>query len=287
MKPAPFTYHRPDTLAATAALVDGMEDFRLLAGGQSLMPMMNMRYVMVDHLIDLNEVAELAGIDIADGRVKIGAMTRQRDLLASAELKSAAPVFAEALQLVGHLQTRNRGTIGGSLSHLDPAAELPGLAMLLDARIRATRKAAERTIAMADFPLGYMTPNLEPGEILSEIEFDILPEGHGYAFQEFSQRHGDFAIVGVGALMTLDGDGRIERVTAVLVGVDYLPVRLPEIEDMLVGETPSENLFRAASEKAAEREMMEDALIPESYRQSLTKALLRRTLVAAAERARG
>ena len=110
---------------------------------------------------------------------------------------------------------------------------------------------------------------------------------HGYAFQEFSQRHGDFAIVGVGALMTLDGDGRIERVTAVLVGVDYLPVRLPEIEDMLVGETPSENLFRAASEKAAEREMMEDALIPESYRQSLTKALLRRTLVAAAERARG
>ena len=282
-----FTYKKASSVDDAVGAVSSADDGVFMSGGMTLLPTLKQRLANPSDVVDLAGIDGLSGITVSGGTVTIGAMTRQRDLLASAELKSAAPVFAEALQLVGHLQTRNRGTIGGSLSHLDPAAELPGLAMLLDARIRATRKAAERTIAMADFPLGYMTPNLEPGEILSEIEFDIWPEGHGYAFQEFSQRHGDFAIVGVGALMTLDGDGRIERVTAVLVGVDYLPVRLPEIEDMLVGETPSENLFRAASEKAAEREMMEDALIPESYRQSLTKALLRRTLVAAAERARG
>jgi carbon-monoxide dehydrogenase medium subunit len=287
MKPAPFKYHRAASLADATALISNLDNARLLAGGQSLMPMMNMRYVMVDHLVDLNQVTELAGIRMSGGRASIGAMTRQRDILASPDLLSVAPIFAEALQQVGHIQTRNRGTIGGSLSHLDPAAELPGLAALHDATVTLSKSGSSREIAIKDFAFGYMTPCTEPDEILSEISFDTWPSGHGYDFREFAQRHGDFAITGVGTLIALDGAKRIERVACVLIGVDYQPIRLTDIEQDLIGQTPSEDLFRAAGEKARERDMMEDALVPESYRKQLAAVLLRRSLTSAASRAAG
>lgn len=287
MKPAPFTYHRTTGLAETTALLADLEDVRLLAGGQSLMPMLNMRYVMVDHIVDLNDVTELAGIRIEGDRVTVGAMTRQRDVLNDAALRSRAPVVAEALQLVGHLQTRNRGTVGGSLAHLDPAAELAGLAALHDATIRLARQGGERSVPMDEFALGFMTPCIEPGEVLTGITFDLWPEGHGHDFREFARRHGDFAIVGVGTLMTLNGGGRIDRAACVLIGVDFAPVRLPEVEAMLVGEAPSEALFRAAGAAAAGREMMEDALVPETYRKQLAAVLLRRSLASAAARIKG
>ncbi len=285
MKPAPFKYHRVSSLPEATTLMASLDNVRLLAGGQSLMPMMNMRYVMVDHLIDLNDVTDLAGIRVDGDRMTIGAMTRQRDMLASSDMAQHAPVIVEALRQVGHIQTRNRGTIGGSLSHLDPAAELPSLMTLHDAMVTLSKEGDQRTVSMDEFAMGYMTPCTEPDEILSEVSFNLWPAGHGFDFREFAQRHGDFAIVGVGTLLTLKSDKRIERIAAVLIGIDYKPVRLTEIEEALTGQIASEELFREAGESARKLDMMEDALIPESYRKQLASVLLRRSLISASERA--
>ena len=285
MKPSPFKYHRVSSLPEATTLMASLDNARLLAGGQSLMPMMNMRYVMVDHLIDLNDVTDLAGIRVDGDRMTIGAMTRQRDMLASSDTLQHAPVIVEALRQVGHIQTRNRGTIGGSLSHLDPAAELPGLMTLHDAMVTLSKEGDQRTVSMDEFAMGYMTPCTEPDEILSEVSFNLWPAGHGFDFREFAQRHGDFAMVGVGTLLTLNSDKRIERIAAVLIGIDYKPVRLTEIEEALTGQVASEELFREAGESARKLDMMEDALIPESYRKQLASVLLRRSLISASERA--
>lgn len=286
MKPAPFTYHRADSLAEAAEMAATLDNARLLSGGQSLMAMMNLRYVAVDHLIDLNPVAEIAGITIDGGRVTLGAMTRQRAVLEDDALAACCPIIAEALGFVGHVQTRNRGTVGGSLAHLDPAAELPGLAALLEADVTLTNAGGNRTVAMADYPLGYMTPDINEGEILTSVSFDAWPSGHGWDFREFAQRHGDFAMAGVGSLISLDGDGRIDRAAVVLIGVDDGPVRLGDVEDMLTGEPPSDALFAAAAAMAAARPMSGDALVTETYRQHLSGVLVRRSLAQACTRAK-
>ncbi len=285
MKPAPFKYHRVSSLPEATSLLASLDNARILAGGQSLMPMMNLRYVMVDHLIDLNEALDLAGIRIDENRAHIGAMTRQRDILSSPELVARSPIFAEALQQVGHIQTRNRGTLGGSLCHLDPAAELAGLMTLHDATLTLSKQNAERRVSMDEFAMGYMTPCTEPDEILTSISFEPWPAGHGFDFREFSRRHGDFAIVGVATLLTVDADGRIDRIACVLIGTDYKPVRLNEVETNLRGKKPSEDIFRAAGETARNIDMLEDALIPESYRKQLAAVLLRRSLQSASEKA--
>jgi carbon-monoxide dehydrogenase medium subunit len=285
MKPAPFTYHRAGTLAEAAEMAASLDNARLLSGGQSLMAMMNLRYVAVDHLIDLNPVAEIAGIAIDGGRVTLGAMTRQRAVLESDALAACCPIIAEALGFVGHVQTRNRGTVGGSLAHLDPAAELPGLAALLDAEITLTKRDGARTVAMADFPQGYMTPDVDEGEILTAVAFDLWPAGHGWDFREFAQRHGDFAMAGVGSLMTLDAAGKVARAAVVLIGVDDGPLRLRDVEEMLTGEAPSDALFAAAAAMASARPMSADALVTETYRQHLSSVLVRRSLANACARA--
>ena len=215
MKPAPFKYHRAETIKDATDMLATLENARPLSGGQSLMAMMNLRYVMVDHLIDLNPVSDLAGIRIEGDRVHLGGMTRQRAVLESDEIAARAPVITEALGFVGHVQTRNRGTVGGSLAHMDPAAELMGIAALFDAEITLSSTRGERTVPIAEYPLGYMTPNIEPDEILTGVSFDLWPAGHGYDFREFAQRHGDFAIVGVGSQLTLDQSGKIDRAAVV------------------------------------------------------------------------
>ena len=287
MKPAPFRYHRVSELSEATSLIASLENSRVLAGGQSLIPMMNMRYVIANHLIDLNPISCLSNIRFNSNRFVIGAMTRQRELLFSTELLQYAPIFSEALQLVGHVQTRNRGTIGGSLSHLDPAAELPGLLALYEGTLKLSKHRSSRIVSMKEFVLGYMTPCTEPNEILTEVSFDVWPKGHGYDFREFSQRHGDFAIVGVGTLMTLDVNKCINRIACVLIGIDYQPIRLREIEDELMGQTPSNEIFGKAGEQARTLNMMEDALIPESYRKQLAAVLLKRSLLSSANRAGG
>lgn len=285
MKPASFKYHRAGTVDEATDMLSTLDNARPLAGGQSLMPMMNLRYAAPEHVVDLNPIFALSGIDINAGRVTIGAMTRQRALLESDDLAKICPIIAAALGHVGHIQTRNRGTIGGSLAHLDPAAELPGMMALLDAEITVTGKDETRHIAMADFPLGYMTPNIEAHEILTGAAFDAWPEGHGWDFQEIAQRHGDFAMVGVGSLLTLDDGGCIDRAAVVLIGVDDAPRRLGHVEDLILGEGAERALFAEAGATAAADPMAEDALVSEKYRQHLAGVLVRRSLGVAAARA--
>ena len=190
MKPPPFAYHDPTTIEEAADLIGRLDNAMPLAGGQSLMPMLNFRVVAPDHLIDLNRVAGLSSIDIKDGSGRFGAMTRQRDIEFSVEVAKAFPVLHEALRHVGHRQTRNRGTIGGSLCHLDPSAELVTVAAAHDATVSVAGPGGAREIAFADFPAGYLTPAIELNEIVTAIRIPLWPTGHKSAFIEFARHHG-------------------------------------------------------------------------------------------------
>ena len=287
MKPPPFTYHDPRTIPEVLDLLAEKDNARLLSGGQSLMPMLNMRYVLPDDVIDLNRVDGLSGIEAANGSLGIAGMTRQRDIEFSDVVASRCPIMAEAILQVGHRQTRNRGTLGGSLAHLDPSAELPAVAMALDATIHVESKRGKRDIAMADFPAGYMTPSIELDEMVTGATFPLWEQGHGYAFIEFARRHGDFAIVSAGALMTTDGAGKVDRISIVVSGVGPSPLRCTEAEAMILGETPELELFREAAETARAFDAMEDIHAPSSYRQHLAAVLSRRALEKAQTRLGG
>jgi carbon-monoxide dehydrogenase medium subunit len=278
MKPPPFSYHDPATLDQAVELLATLDNAKPLAGGQSLMPMLNMRFVLPDHVIDLNGVAELAGVRIADGRIDIGAMTRQRDIEFSAEVAQACPILIEALHHVGHRQTRNRGTIGGSICHLDPAAELPTVACALDATIEAIGPNGRREIAFADFPIGYMTPSLELNEIVTRVSFPLWPREAGHSFQEFARRHGDFAIVSAAAMLLVDASGRIARAALALGGVAATPLRMRDAEAALIGQTASTESFRAAAELCRKVDAVGDVYVSASYRQHLAAVMARRAL---------
>ncbi len=284
MKPPPFTYHDPTTVEDAVALLAEKDNARLLAGGQSLMPMLNMRYVQPDDVIDINKIAELSGIESADGALRIGAMTRQREIEFSEAVTAACPIMHEAILQVGHRPTRNRGTLGGSLGHLDPSAELVSVAMAVDATIHVRGKNGSRDIAMADFPAGYMTPAIELDEMITGATFPSWPDGHGYAFIEFSRRHGDFAIVSAAALLVVDGAGKVERVSLTVGGVGPAPVRCTEAEALIAGQTGSEDLFREACETCRKIDALEDVHAGKDYRQHLAAVLSRRALVKALER---
>ncbi|MEO7157537.1 MAG: FAD binding domain-containing protein [Vicinamibacterales bacterium] len=238
MKPPPFEYHHPRTLQQALQHLSDFENARLLAGGQSLMPMLNMRLAMPEHLIDLAGVGDLAYILEASSEIAIGAMTTQRTIEFSDLIRRRLPLLSEAILSVGHRQTRNRGTIGGSLCHLDPSAELPLVAMALDATIRVTAAGGTRSIPMAEFAVDFMTPAIEGNEIVTEIRFQPWPEGHGAAFLEFARRKGDFAVVAVAVMLQLAPDGRIARASLAVGGVGPVPVRVKEAEAILVGSAP-------------------------------------------------
>lgn len=285
MKPPPFTYHDPRTLGDALKLLGSLENAKLLAGGQSLAPMLNFRYVLPDHLIDLNRIEELSGIRIDGRRITVGAMTRQRALERDEALARLCPIVREALREVGHFQTRNRGTLGGSLSHLDPAAELPGVMALYDAELEIN--AGKRKVRMADWGRGYMAPNLEPDEILTAVRWEAWEGRHGHAFVEFARRRGDFAIVGVGCLVALDSRNLVSRAAISLVGMAYAPVRLTDCERILVGKPMDEKALEAAAAEARKIEAKSDLYASGAYRQRLAGVLTARALKLAHERARG
>jgi len=287
MKPPPFQYHDPHSLEAALDLLADRSDAKLLAGGQSLMPMLNMRFVIPGDVIDLNRIPDLSGITEDGGRLRIGAMTRQRDLEKSDLIHKRCPLMTEALQQVGHRQTRNRGTIGGSLCHLDPAAELPVVATALEANIHIQSKRGVRTLAMADFPAFYMTPAIEADEIVTAIDFETWPQGHGYAFVEFARRKGDFAVVGVAVLLELSGDGAVSRVSLTLGGVGSAPVRGAAAEALLTGSKGGAEDIEKAAGTCREIDAMSDIHASSKYRQHLAVALSRRALETAIDRARG
>jgi carbon-monoxide dehydrogenase medium subunit len=205
-------------------------------------------------------------------------MTRQRDLEFSDLVRARWPIMHEALLQVGHRQTRNRGTIGGSLCHLDPAAELVSLATGYDATVTVAGPNGERQIPFAQFPVAYMTPAIEPNEILVGVRFPQWAPRHGYAFVEFSRRHGDFAITSAAALLEADAGGKITRASVTIGGMGTAPVRARELEQAITGQAPSAQLFRDACESCRKLEAIDDVHAPASYRQHLAAVLSRRAL---------
>jgi carbon-monoxide dehydrogenase medium subunit len=285
MKPPPFTYHDPRSIEDAVALLAEKENAKLLAGGQSLMPMLNMRFVLPDDVIDINLIDGLSYIREDGDDLVFGGMTRQRDIEFSDLVARRCPLMKEAILNVGHRQTRNRGTYGGSMSHLDPSAELPSVSMAQDAIITVQKKGGSRDIAMVDFPMAYMTPSFELDEMVTDIRVPLWPEGHGYAFVEFARRHGDFAITSSAVLIDVDGGGKITRASVTVGGVGPSPLRVFAVEDGLVGETGSVELFTEIAEKCREIDAMEDVYAPAWYRQHLAAVLTRRALGKAFSRA--
>ena len=272
MKPPVFNYHDPDSLDDVLSLLGQLDDAKLLAGGQSLLPMMNMRFVMPEHIIDLNRLSGLDDVRVDAARIQIGAMTRQRVLLESDLLQARCPLMTEALQQVGHRATRNRGTLGGSLCHLDPAAELPVALAAHDAIVRVRAPEGERSIAMADFPAFYMTPAIEPNELVTGVEFAPWIEGHGHAFVEYSRRLGDFAIVAVGVLVELHSDTQVNRCSIVLGGVGAGPLRLSAAEELFCAGDASDAAAEQASRLCRGIDAMQDVHASREYRQRLGSA---------------
>ena len=287
MKPPLFAYYDPRSVAETVSLLARLENARLLAGGQSLMPMLNMRVALPDHLIDLNRVEGVSDIRAAGEMLHIGAMTRQRALEDSADVRARCPLLAEALTQVGHRQTRNRGTLGGSLCNLDPAAELVAVAAALDAVIEIGSTAGSRSVPMTDFVLDFMNPAISADEMVTQIRLPLWPPGHGYCFTEFARRHGDFAVVSAAVLLLPDDAGRIARASVTLGGLGAAPVRMREVETMLIGNPPSEALYREAAAQCSKVDAIEDIHVPTWYRQHLAGVLTRRALVTAQARAAG
>ncbi len=286
MKPAPFKYHDPKTLSELVELMSNLDDAKILAGGQSLMPMMNMRYVTPEDVIDINGVNELDFIKLENDHLTIGSMTRQKDILSNQEIFDKAPIFREALNHVGHIQTRSRGTIGGSLCHLDPSAEIPALASLYDASLTVVNREGTREIHIDEWVLAYMMPSISDEEILTSISIPVWKNPHGYAFIEFARRHGDFAVCGAGTLVEIDTNDIISKVAIVVAGVDVKPLRLSTLESDLIGKKATKDTLEYACSSAKKIEAISDVYFSTQYRQRLAGTLVKRSLEVAIERAR-
>jgi carbon-monoxide dehydrogenase medium subunit len=287
VKPPQFGYHRPASLAEALALLGGQAGAKPLAGGQSLIPAMNFRLAAPAELVDLNELTELAGIsEPADGGLAIGAMTRHSAVERSDLVRARAPLLSLAMPYIAHSQIRSRGTLGGSLAHADPAAELPAVMVALDARLVVESTRGTRVIPAAEFFTGLFATALEPGELITRIEIPPATPGSGAAFLEVSRRHGDYALVGVAALVTLDAGRRIGASRIVLFSVGEGPVRAGSAERALTGSAGDDAAIRAAAE-AVQQDIDPPADIHASaaYRRQLATVLARRALAAAVERA--
>jgi len=263
------------------------DDARVLAGGQTLMATLNMRLSEPGLLVDLRDVGGLRGISLQRDHVRIGALTRHSEIEDSALITRHAPLLAQAAPHVAHRAIRNRGTIGGSLCHLDPSAELPLVAVAMDATIVVCSLDAVRTLQMVDFAEDLMTPAIESDEIVSEIRFKPWPKGHGWAFEEYARRKGDFAIVSAAAMLSLQSDGRIGRATLALGGVGPVPLRVRAAEEELVGGMPGPDLFSRAAAHCADIEPLDDPFAPGWYRRKLSESMARRVLARACARSKG
>lgn len=282
MKPAPFDYHAPGTIEDALALLKAHDDARLLAGGQSLIPMMNFRLAAPAVVIDLNRISSLAYVEEDAAAVRIGAMTRQRAIEFSPLVAEKLPLLREAIRLVGHLPTRSRGTIGGSIAHADSAAEIPMVLQVLEGEVVARGPNGQRTIAAADLFQDAMTTTLAPDEILTEVRLPVMPRGAGYAVEEFARRHGDFAIAAVAAIIVRKGE-RGTKARIATAGVETHSSRLRAAEAILEEQGLGDDAIAAAAEKAAEAvQPMTDHNASADYRRQLTGVLTARALKRAA-----
>jgi carbon-monoxide dehydrogenase medium subunit len=286
MKPFPFDYIAPTSIAEAVALLTSEPDARILAGGQSLVPMMNLHLAQPAVLVDLNGVTSLNYVAERAGGLAVGALTRQRSLERAPQVRQRWPVLTEALAYVGHPAIRVRGTIGGSLAHADPAAELPMLALLLDATLTVQSAQGERTIAARDFFIGALTTALNPGEILTEIWFPALPAQTGWGFQEVARRFGDFALAAAATTLRLDDQNRCSEARIALAGVGATPVRAPRSEALLHGAAISTGLLQEVARTiATEIEPESDLHASAAYRRQAAGVLTVRALQQAWQRA--
>jgi len=248
------------------------------------MPMLNLRLTFPSNLIDLNSIEELSGISTSDDQVTINAMTRQREIEFSKIIRQRIPLMADGILNVGHRQTRNRGTIGGSLCHQDSVAELSLIALAHDAVLGIASLRGIREIGIAEFCTGFMSTSLEDGEILVFVKIKHWPQGHGWSFIEFARRDGDFAIVSAAVLVTTKGDGTISRVSVALGGVGPYPLRVGKAEDLLLGRYPTNTLIGQAAACCAELQPFDDPNIPAWYRKQLAHELTFKAIKEAIER---
>lgn len=280
MKPAPFTYVRPDSVEDALALLHaGGDDAKVLAGGQSFVPLLNLRMASVDAVVDLNRLADLAYIRRDADTLCIGAMTRHRQVEVSEEIKTAQPLLTRAAAEVGHLAIRNRGTIGGSLVHADPAAEWPLVAVTLDAQLVLRSHENTRTIAARDFFLGPLMTAIEPNEILCEVRFPPAPVGAVWGFQELCRRPGDFAITAVACQLCLDQSGTCSAASLAVGGAHATPLHIPDVEAVVSGSKGEDAVIAEAAEKAAAVvDPSGDVHGSADYRRRMVKVLTARAL---------
>jgi carbon-monoxide dehydrogenase medium subunit len=285
MKLPPFEYACPATLDEAVALLASHDgEAKALAGGQSLMPMMAFRMARPTLLVDLRKLKDLRQIRIGADGVRLGALARWRDILDDKRLDAAHPLLKDAVSHVAHYQIRNRGTVGGSIAHADPAAEMPGICQTCDAVITAVGKGGTRTIKAGDFFQGALTTALEPDEIVTEIHLPAWPAARRWGFQEFARRRGDFAMSGVALFYDLDG-GKAANAHIGVIGVGDKQRRLPKAEAALNGEAVDEPLAVKVGEAASgDVEPQDDIHASAAYRRSLTGTLTERALLAAAAR---
>jgi aerobic carbon-monoxide dehydrogenase medium subunit len=286
MKLPPVDYEAPRTVSeAVDLLAEHRDEASVLAGGQSLIPLLALRLARPAVLIDINGIAELSGVAATDGWVTIGAMTREYVAEGSKIIANTVPLLAAALPFIGHEAIRSRGTIGGSLAHADPAAELPAVARALDVEFVVRGQSGERVIGAAEWFEGYLTTARRSDELLVAVRFPAAKPGTGVSFQEVARRHGDFAIVGLAASLALS-DGAISAARLAFAGLSDVPVRSSDAEDFLVGEVPSTGLFYEAARLATQDvDPPADLHGSSEYRKKVAAALVRRGLQAAADSA--
>jgi carbon-monoxide dehydrogenase medium subunit len=286
MKLPPFAYEAPTTVTeAVDLLAENLDEASVLAGGQSLIPLLALRLARPAVLIDINGIGELSGVSAADGSVAIGAATREYVAEESGTVAESVPLLAAALPLIGHEAIRSRGTIGGSLAHADPAAELPAVARALDAEFVVRGPSGERVIPAAEWFEGYLTTSRHPDELLTEVRFPAAKPGTGTSFTEVARRHGDFAMVGLATSVVLAG-GVISEARLAFAGVSDVPVRAAAAEDLLAGERPSAELFDEAARRATQDlDPPADLHGSSDYRKTVAAAVARRGLRAAADNA--
>jgi len=284
VKPAKFDYHAPTSLDDAVALLQRYGgDAKILAGGQSLMPLLNFRLSRPAALVDLNRIASLAYIREENGQVRLGAMTRQRTIEFSPVVARRLPLLSEATKWVGHLPIRTRGTIGGSIAHADPSAEYPAVLTALEGEVVARGPKGERVVKAKDLFLTYLTTSLESDEVISEIRLPVMPVGAGFALEEFARRHGDFAIVAIAAMVVRDA-ARCKQARLATAGAGPVPVRLRAAEEILERDGVTDAAIDAAARRAAELVSPDsDIHASADYRRHLTMVLTRRALKRALE----
>lgn len=289
MKPAAFEYFRPGTLDEAVELLKRYDpEAKILAGGQSLVPLMNFRLAQPRFLIDTNGIRDLSYIREGEGAIAVGALTRHADVEGSPLIEDKCPLMTEAVRCIGHRTIRNRATVGGSVAHADPSSEIPCVLAALDGEVTVRGPGGERVIGASELFVTLFTTSLASNEIIAEVRLPVLPRGTGWAWEELSRRSGDYAIVGAAVTLSLDGDGRCESARIALAGVGVTPIRCREAEGALRDKAVTDETIRETAERCAEAtDPNDDIHAAADYKKAMVVVFVERALRRALDRTGG